>query len=97
MLGRNTEDIIIVDDNSMAGMLQPDNFYKIDAFDGNCKDRQLCRLASFLRHLAVKKSIGPIRKEREAFESMEIPMAEEDKVLKTRTNIPTRTLEDRKK
>ena len=72
ILGRNNQDIIIVDDNNMAGMLQPNNFYKIDVFDGNSKDRQLCRLASFLRHLAVKQNIGPIRRERETFESMEI-------------------------
>ena len=93
-LGRNTDDVIIVDDNSMAGLLQPDNFYKIDIFDGNLKDRQLCRLASFLRHMVVKKSVVSVRSERVDFESMEIPVKEEDSVL--RSTAP-RSIMERKK
>ena len=72
--------MIIVDDNSMAGLLQPDQFYKIEAFEGNQKDRQLCRLASFLKHLAQKKSIGSVRTERATFESIEIPLKDKEEV-----------------
>lgn len=35
----------------MAGILQPENFYKIDQFLGNPKDRKLVQLTSFLKNL----------------------------------------------
>jgi hypothetical protein len=44
----------------MAGILQPENFYKIDQFLGNCKDRKLVQLASFLKHLQDTRYILPI-------------------------------------
>jgi TFIIF-interacting CTD phosphatase-like protein len=34
-LGRNMKDVIVVDDNNITGLLQPDNFYKIEPFDGS--------------------------------------------------------------
>jgi Dullard-like phosphatase family protein len=62
-LGRNPKDIIIVDDNNIAGLLQPENFYKIDPFEGSEKDRQLCRLSAFLKHLHEKQSFTSVRQE----------------------------------
>lgn len=51
----------------MAGMLNPDNFYKIDAFYGDPKDRQLLRLAEFLKGLADKESLNSIPTYRKQF------------------------------
>ncbi len=35
ILGRDLKQVILIDDNKMAGILQPENFYKIDQFLGN--------------------------------------------------------------
>jgi hypothetical protein len=45
----------------IAGLLQPENFYKIDPFDGNEKDRQLYRLSAFLKHIHGKSKVGAIK------------------------------------
>jgi hypothetical protein len=36
----------------MAGMLQPENFYKIEPFYGDSHDRKLLRLIEFLKLMA---------------------------------------------
>jgi hypothetical protein len=36
-------------DDRLAGMLQPDNFYQIQTFKGNEKDKKLVHLGNFLR------------------------------------------------
>lgn len=51
----------------MAGILQPENFYKIDQFLGNPKDRKLVQLASFLKHIQEIKYILPISQSRRKF------------------------------
>lgn len=67
----------MVDDNSITALLQPDNFYKIEPFKGNEKDRHLCRLADFLRHIQEKNEILPIHEQRLQFEEMEIELKED--------------------
>lgn len=52
----------------MAGVLQPENFYKIEQFLGNPKDRRLLQLASFLKHLNDIKYILPVCQSRVKFE-----------------------------
>lgn len=61
----------------MAGILQPENFYKIDQFLGNQKDRILVQLASFLKHVHDSKYILPITQTRKRFEDIEIKIKEE--------------------
>ena len=51
----------------MAGILHPENFYKIDQFLGNPKDRKLVQLASFLKHIQESKFILPINQNRRKF------------------------------
>ena len=51
----------------MAGILQPENFYKIDQFLGNPKDRKLVQLASFLKHISDTKYMLPITQCRKRF------------------------------
>lgn len=75
ILGRNISEVLFVDDNMFAEILFPNNFYAIEPFLGNPKDRQLCRLSAFLRYLFNKASILPVIKHREAFEDMEIKLA----------------------
>lgn len=55
-------------DNKMAGVLQPENFYKIDQFLGSPKDRKLLQLASYLKHINECKYILPIAQSRRKFE-----------------------------
>lgn len=54
----------------MAGILQPDNFYKIDQFIGSPKDRKLVQLSSFLKHIHESRYILPIHQSRRRFEEM---------------------------
>lgn len=44
----------------MAGILQPENYFKIEQFMGSQKDHKLVQLASFLKHLQQLKNILPI-------------------------------------
>jgi hypothetical protein len=57
-------------------LLHPDNFYRIEQFDGNDKDRQLCRLSAFLKHIHLKADIMPVCDLRKRFEEMEINLEE---------------------
>jgi hypothetical protein len=52
-----------IQDNNIAGLLQPENFYKIEPFEGSEKDRHLCRLSAFLKHLHEKQNFNSIRQE----------------------------------
>jgi hypothetical protein len=74
-------------DNAIAGLLQPDNLYKIDPFDGNEKDRQLYRLSAFLKHLHGKVKVGPIKAERKEFEDLEIELSEDGEAKEGRSLI----------
>jgi hypothetical protein len=65
-------------DNKMAGVLQPENFYKIDQFLGSPKDRKLLQLASYLKHINECKYILPIAQSRRKFEEIEIKIKEEN-------------------
>lgn len=83
ILGRDMNNLLIVDvslafiqDNSIAGILHPDNFYRIEPFDGNPKDRQLCRLSAFLKHIHSKSEMLPVGGYRKKFEDMEINLEE---------------------
>ena len=84
ILGRDLKKTILVDvriylrqDNKMAGVLQPENFYKIDQYLGKPKDRKLLQLASFLRHLNESRYILPISQTRRKFEDIEIKIKED--------------------
>jgi len=78
VLGRDMKEMVVVDDNGVTGLLQPNNFYKIEPFTGNEKDRCLCRLGDFLRHVHSKKQIVPVEELRKEFEDREIELTEED-------------------
>ena len=62
----------------MAGVLQSENFYKIDQFLGSPKDRKLLQLASFLKHINECKYMLPIAQTRRKFEEIEIKIKEEN-------------------
>jgi hypothetical protein len=62
----------------MAGILQPENFYRIDQFLGNPKDRKLVQLASFLKHIHELKYILPIHQIRRKFEDIEIKIKDDE-------------------
>ena len=44
----------------MAGTLHPENFYKIESFKGNIRDRKLIKLGFFLKYLAKEENIMPV-------------------------------------
>jgi len=69
----------------MAGILQPENFYKIDQFLGSPKDRKLVQLTSFLKHIHETRYILPIHQARKRFEDMEIKIADDSTVNKSKT------------
>ena len=52
----------------MGGVLQPDNFYRIDAFLGSPKDRKLVRLAGFLNFLSTIGDVRPVHGYRKKYE-----------------------------
>ena len=64
----------------MAGTLHPENFYKIESFKGNSRDRKLVKLGFFLKYLSTQKSIVPIAMSRKSFENMEIKLQEKKKM-----------------
>lgn len=70
ILGRDLKQTILVDDNKMAGILQPENFYKIEQFLGSPKDRKLVQLTSFLKHIYETKYILPIHQSRKRFDDI---------------------------
>lgn len=51
----------------MGGILQPDNYYRIDPFIGNLKDRKLVRLASFLKQIDKFQDVRKIYNFRKRF------------------------------
>jgi hypothetical protein len=64
VLGRAMEDIVVVDDSQLGALLQPDHFYAIETYQGSPKDRQLCRLAAFLKYLHPKQQMQPVQEHR---------------------------------
>ena len=74
---------VIVDDTLNGGVLQPRNFYHIEEFKGNPKDRRLFHLAAFLKHIAAQWSVGCVKEERRAFEEVQIPV-EDIRSIKSR-------------
>ena len=52
----------------MGGVLQPDNFYRIEPFNGQSKDRKLVRLATFLKYLNSISDFRPVSGYRKKFD-----------------------------
>ena len=62
LLGRPLNQLVMVDDERRASNLQPHNFYHIEMFTGSRKDRKLCHLSAFLKHIAAQPAITSIEK-----------------------------------
>ena len=72
----------------MGGILQPDNFYKIKKDEGNIKDRELVRLAAFLKNISQLRDVRTVNVHRHKFEQMEIPVkGKENEIKKTRNKM----------
>ena len=65
----------------MGGVLHPDNFYRIEPFTGNPKDRKLVRLATFLKYLNGIGDVRPVTGYRKKFDQREIKLKENDSLL----------------
>jgi hypothetical protein len=74
-----------------------ENFYKIDPFEGSEKDRQLCRLSAFLKHLHEKQNFTSIRQEFHEFEDIEINLSERETSSCKSSISETRALMSKKK
>ncbi len=62
----------------MGGLLQPENFIKIEPFEGSEKDRHLLRLSSFLKHIHQKRHFNTIKEQLREYESLEIEVGSEE-------------------
>lgn len=53
----------------MAGLLNPEVFYKIDPFYGDSRDRKLLRLIEFFKMMAKSNDFSCLLEKRRQFES----------------------------
>ena len=51
----------------MAGVMNPQIFYRIDPFYGNSHDRKLLRLIDFLKEMAVEEDFSCLQQKRKSF------------------------------
>ena len=53
----------------MAGMLNPEIFYKIESFHGSSHDRKLLRLIDFLKEMSTEDNFNCLYQKRKEFSS----------------------------